>query len=104
MVDYFEAIHRGNSDQIINLLVDRFPDFAIGVIKYWEKEGQVKRFYINAKDGSEDKSFNLNITPNTIYVNDYDELFWNPILDVSSMMEFKKELMKLVDEVLHGTY
>jgi len=102
MTDYFALIHQGNADQFINLLVDRFPDIAIGTVKYWEKDGQVKRFYVNHKDGSEDVSFNLNITPRTIYVNDYKDIFWNEVLGVENMMEFKQEIEKLAQQLVSG--
>lgn len=99
MTNYFEKLNRENADQFINLLVDRFPDLAIATVKYWEKDGQVKRFYINYKEDGDDKSFNLNLTDRTIYVNDYEEIFWNQVVGLDSMMEFKSEVEKLVDEM-----
>ena len=98
MANYFDKFSSSNANEFINLLIDRFPDLAIASIKYWEKEDKVKRFYINHKEGDDEVNFNLNITANRIFVNDYKAIFWNEVLGVPNVVEFAKEIEKIADE------
>ena len=104
MANYFEIITRENSDQLIAAWIERFPDLATVKINYWEKDGAVKRFYLNTKDGVVDKSINLNIKDRTIFINEYEDAFWNTLLGVSSRDEFRDEIVKLVEETLSQSY
>ncbi|MHA2501923.1 MAG: hypothetical protein ACXAE3_03555 [Candidatus Kariarchaeaceae archaeon] len=104
MTNYFEIITRANSEQLIHALLERFPDLATVKVNYWEKDGAVKRFYFNGFDGGQKKSFNLNIKERTIFVNEYEDAYWNELLGVDGMEEFKTELLRLVEETLSQSY
>jgi len=104
MVNYFDIITRDNNEQLIAAMVERFPDLATVKINYWEKDGAVKRFYLNTKDGAVEKSINLNIKDSIIFVNEYEDAFWNQLLGVNSRDEFRDEVLKLVKETLSQSY